>query len=129
MTLIPGVVAKGPNSVVVLDNCTLHFSDEVSAIVRDCKAHIVYLSAYSPDYNPIEKCFAQIQKQLWRRYKHSQRSSVDSLYLAMSAITSQNMRNYYRSCGLDVPKETDDEDNEDDDEAELVASLLVTGVL
>jgi hypothetical protein len=41
------------------------------------------------------------------------------------------MRNYYRSCGLDVPKETDDEDNEDDDEAEaeLVASLLVTGVL
>jgi hypothetical protein len=44
----------GPNSIVVLDNCTLHFDYEMVRFIYSRGARLVYLSPYSPDYNPIE---------------------------------------------------------------------------
>jgi hypothetical protein len=44
----------GPNSVVVLDNCTLHHSDWIVRFILSKGARIIYLSPYSPDFNPIE---------------------------------------------------------------------------
>ena len=126
----------GPNSILVLDNCSLHFWEVIETIVASCKAKIIYLSAYSPDFNPIENCFAQIQKKLWRRYKHSQRSNVDSLYMAMSAITARNMRRYFRRCGYHVPGVDADvavavaaRDCDYDNQSAIVAAMLLADVI
>jgi hypothetical protein len=42
----------GPNSVVVMDNCTLHHSDTITAFIKSKDAILIYLPPYSPQYNP-----------------------------------------------------------------------------
>ncbi|PPQ90786.1 hypothetical protein CVT25_010287 [Psilocybe cyanescens] len=49
----------GPNSVVILDNCTIHHDKDIERlIVHDCGAKLIHLPPYSPDYNPIEQYFS-----------------------------------------------------------------------
>ena len=46
-----------PNSVLILDNCSVH---HVSEALSDCKVVSHYLPPYSPDYNPIEFAFSKV---------------------------------------------------------------------
>ena len=56
--LIPtlGNYALGePRSVVIMDNATIHAG--VRELIRGAGAKLIYLSAYSPELNPIELMF------------------------------------------------------------------------
>jgi transposase len=47
------------NSVLVLDNASIHKQQELRALVEDGVGGILeFLPPYSPDYNPIEKAWA-----------------------------------------------------------------------
>ena len=94
---------SGPNSVLVLDNCTLHFSETISALLAKANIELIYLPPYSPDFNPIELCFGQLQTIMQRAAYFSQRYPVETLFMAMEEISISNMRAYYRKCGL-LPK-------------------------
>ena len=50
-----------PNSVLVLDNCSVHHVQEVYQAVGDCGVISHYLPPYSPDYNPIELAFSKVK--------------------------------------------------------------------
>ena len=54
-----------PNSVVVLDNCSVHHIDEVSQALDDCGVITHFLPPYSLDYNPIELAFSKAKYQ-WK---------------------------------------------------------------
>ncbi|KIK76462.1 hypothetical protein PAXRUDRAFT_169864, partial [Paxillus rubicundulus Ve08.2h10] len=72
----------GPQSVVVLDNCSIHHDKEVQQIFEDkCGAYVgiyrsqatpnhhtggmlVYLLPYSLDFNPIKQAFYSIKARL-----------------------------------------------------------------
>lgn len=49
------------NSVVILDNCSIHHVEEVAELVKEVGAMMHYLPPYSPDYNPIEWCFSKVK--------------------------------------------------------------------
>lgn len=49
--LVPALV---PGQVVVLDNLNVHTGEAVREAVEAAGCAVVYLPAYSPDYNPIE---------------------------------------------------------------------------
>ena len=51
-TLIP---ALRPGDIVVMDNLRTHHVQTVGELLRDAGAEALYLPAYSPDLNPIEK--------------------------------------------------------------------------
>ena len=53
-----------PNSVLVIDNVSIHRFDGIWEIVEDCATHLVYLSLYSPDFNPIKLAFLTIKQWL-----------------------------------------------------------------
>ena len=57
--LMPFNNGMNPNSVVVLDNCSVHHVDEVSQALDDCGVITHFLPLYSPDYNPIELTFSK----------------------------------------------------------------------
>ncbi|XP_067021928.1 uncharacterized protein [Acropora muricata] len=44
-------------SVIVMDNCRIHYSQRVFELVRRKGGMTVFLPPYSPDMNPIELCF------------------------------------------------------------------------
>ena len=50
-----------PNSVLILDNCSVHHVDEVHQALNDCGVITHYLPPYSPDYNPIELAFSKVK--------------------------------------------------------------------
>ena len=50
-----------PNSVVILDNCSIHHLADVVDLIHSVGALILYLPPYSPDLMPIEECFNKVK--------------------------------------------------------------------
>ena len=50
--------------VLILDNATFHKSKESQEIVKKAKYRLMYLPPYSPDLNPIEKCWANLKNRV-----------------------------------------------------------------
>ena len=48
----------GPNSVMIVDNCSTHKSIALHKAVEASGCLLVFLPAYSPDFNPIEESFS-----------------------------------------------------------------------
>ena len=57
-----------PGDVVVMDNLAAHKVDGVRDLIQGAGAELRYLPPYSPDFNPIEKCWSKV-KQLLRGAK------------------------------------------------------------
>ena len=43
----------GPRSVLVLDNCSFHHSEDVKALIQAAGIVIHYLPPYAPNLNPV----------------------------------------------------------------------------
>ena len=54
-----------PGDIVVMDNLTPHKNKETLDLIEQAGAQVLFLPAYSPDLNPIEKMWSKI-KQLLR---------------------------------------------------------------
>ena len=52
---------KNPHSVVIMDNVSIHYVDEVVQMIQGVGATIIFLPPYSPDYNPIEEAFSKVK--------------------------------------------------------------------
>lgn len=57
-TLLPNLKA---GSVFVLDNWRVHLGPDVRELVAEYKCTLLYLPAYSPDFNPVELLFSKIK--------------------------------------------------------------------
>jgi len=51
-------------SVLVMDNAQIHHNGRVADIVESAGCLLLYLPAYSPDLNPIEKAFSVFKSSL-----------------------------------------------------------------
>ncbi len=54
---------------------------------------------YSPDLNPIEKCWAQMKQKLRAPKARSVITFLPALREALATLTPQNAVNYFRHCG------------------------------
>ena len=50
--------------LVVMDNLAPHKSDPVLALIAAAGAEVLFLPAYSPDFNPIEKMWSKVKSCL-----------------------------------------------------------------
>jgi len=90
----------GPRSVIIMDNCRIHHSEEVRALVEDmhlCK--LVFLPPYSPDFNPIEQAFSAIKTHFRR---HNEDFSMTAIARACQNITPDKAEGYFRASGYIV---------------------------
>jgi transposase len=56
--LVPSLRA---GQIVVMDNLGAHRSRRIRELIEQQGCELLYLPAYSPDYNPIEEAFAKIK--------------------------------------------------------------------
>ena len=53
-----------PGQWLVIDNATFHKGGRIEELVEQVGCRVVYLPAYSPDLNPIEKCWSWIKSRI-----------------------------------------------------------------
>lgn len=64
-----------PKSVLVIDNASFHKKDNIEAILDKRGHKLLFLSPYSPEYNPIEKKWAQAKS-----IRRTLQCSINDLY-------------------------------------------------
>jgi transposase len=85
--------------VVVMDNLSAHKVDGVRSRVEAVGAVLRYLPPYSPDFNPIEKCWFQVKQRLRALKARSMLTLEQGLTEALTVVTPQNIQAYFRHCG------------------------------
>jgi transposase len=65
-----------PGAVVVMDNLSVHKMRNVVPKIEAADARVIYLSPYSPDFNPIELWWSQL-KSFVRRFASGSTALLD----------------------------------------------------
>jgi transposase len=88
-----------PDDIVVMDNLAAHKVAGVRELIENAGAKLRYLPPYSPDFNPIEKCWSKL-KQLLRGAKARSLPVLEmAVSQTLSAVTPQNIQACFRHCG------------------------------
>jgi transposase len=88
-----------PGDVVIMDNLSPHKSAETLSLIQQLGAEVLFLPAYSPDLNPIEKMWSKLKEFLRSAQARSQPSLVQAIASALETITTQDGINWFASCG------------------------------
>ena len=88
--------------VVIWDNLGAHRSQVVRAAVEARGATLIFLPPYSPDMNPIERCWSKI-KTLLRAAKARTREALEAaIKQALAMVTESDARAWFAHCGYTV---------------------------
>ena len=114
------------NSVIVMDNASIHKSPQLRGMIEErcvtivpmfshtvlmtpCRGmRLLYLPPYSPDFNPIEEAFSAMKAWIRRNsnYARSEMSGEATcdpyqflIDAAFNAITSEKIHGWYTDCG------------------------------
>ena len=101
LTFIQEVLAEAVEAgdVVVLDNLSSHKTLLVQAAFAALAVEVFYLPPYSPDLNPIEKCWSKMKAFLRQVAARSYEALSEALTAAMKTITVADAQNWIRHCG------------------------------
>jgi transposase len=95
--LVPSLRA---GQIVVMDNLSAHRPRRIRELIEQqgC-CELLYLPAYSPDYNPIEEAFSKIKNLLRKAAARSKEALVEAIGQALSAVSSEDARGYFEHAG------------------------------
>jgi len=82
--------------VVICDNLSSHKVAGVAAAVEKCGARLLYLPAYSPDFNPIEMAFSKIKAALRQAAQTTFNGLLKALATALDSFSPTHCRNFFR---------------------------------
>ena len=77
------------NSIVILDNCSIHHISQVPSTFRDIGVIVHYLPPYSPDYNPIELLFSKVKTSVRQMEKELVVKDIQTIVLAAFATITR----------------------------------------
>ena len=90
--------------VVIWDNLGAHRSMVVRQAVEARGARLIFLPPYSPDMNPIERCWSKIKTAL-RAAKARTRNELDkALATAIQLVTKADIQGWFKHCGYSVAR-------------------------
>ena len=98
-----------PRSVLIVDNASIHKVAGIREMVEERGARLIYLPAYSPDFNPIELAFSKIKAWLRTNRDHlnteldsGDASVYSSFWEAVHSVTVEHARGWYKHCGYGI---------------------------
>jgi len=93
------VPALRPDDVVVMDNLSPHKNDQTLDLIAQAGAQVLFLPAYSPDLNPIEKMWSKVKGLLRGAEARTADALVTAIGQALAKITPQDAFGWFTSCG------------------------------
>jgi transposase len=97
--LVPELV---PGDVVVMDNLPAHKVRGVREAIEAAGATLLYLPAYSPDFNPIEMAFAKLKALLRAGAARTIPDLWSTIASAIDRFTPAECRAYFAAAGYDA---------------------------
>lgn len=95
-----------PHSVLVIDNASIHKVAGIREMIEERGVRLLYLPAYSPDFNPIELAFSAIKAWLRaNRDRMNQQLELEDgtvynvLWEAVHSVTTEDAKGWYAHCG------------------------------
>lgn len=88
--------------VVVMDNLGAHKVKGVRQAIETQGAKLIYLPPYSPDLNPIEKCWSKIKTYLKAAKARTREALEKALKEALELVTAEDAAGWFASCGYPV---------------------------
>lgn len=88
-----------PGDLVVMDNLSPHKSGPTLALIARAGAQVLFLPAYSPDLNPIEKMWSKVKALLRRMEARTPAELVRAIGRALAQVTAQDALGWFASCG------------------------------
>ena len=85
--------------IVVMDNLGAHRPKRIRELIEGRGCELLYLPAYSPDYNPIEEAFSQIKGFLRKVGARTKDALVEALGMALSAVSAEDAQGYFEHAG------------------------------
>lgn len=92
-----------PGQVVVLDNLSAHKSEAARTAVEAVGCRLLFLPAYSPDFNPIELAFAKVKARLRAAAERTPDGLRAATTRAIDAVSAADARGFYTHCGFALP--------------------------
>ena len=89
-----------PHSVVVLDNCAIHHTSEVTSTLTEIGVLVHFLPPYSPDFNLIEEAFSKVKTSLKGDMESAAVDSETLLLANFASITPNDCRGWISHAGI-----------------------------
>jgi transposase len=94
--LLPTVRA---GDLLVMDNLSPHKSEPILQLLAQAGVEVLFLPAYSPDLNPIEKMWSKVKTLLRSAEARTPADLGQAIGHALSRITRQDAANWFAHCG------------------------------
>ncbi len=88
--------------VVVMDNLSPHKAPRTIRLIEQTGAQVLFLPAYSPDLNPIEKMWSKVKEFLRAAKARTEEALWAAIAAALATVTSQDATGWFASCGYDI---------------------------
>lgn len=85
--------------IVMMDNLAVHKVDVIAEAIQARGAGLEFLPAYSPDLNPIERCWAKIKTALRQAKARTRQALETALKQALATITPADAQAWFTHCG------------------------------
>jgi transposase len=82
-----------------MDNLGAHKNQETLDLITQTGAQVLFLPAYSPDLNPIEKMWSKVKNFLRSAEARTHAALIEAIGIALQTVTSQDAMNWFASCG------------------------------
>jgi transposase len=82
-----------------MDNLPTHKVRGIAKVVEACGARLGYLPPYSPDYNPVERCWSKIKTYLRKAKARSYKALMRAIKEALETISEADIRAWFEFCG------------------------------
>ena len=83
---------------VIMDNCSIHKSQEIERLISAAGARLIYLPPYSPEFSPIENCWSKIKAILRRIGARTYRDLARAIEQAFGEVSLDDILGWFTHC-------------------------------
>ncbi len=91
-----------PGDIVLLDNLSAHKQPVIRTLIEARGATVEFLPPYSPDLNPIEKCWSKVKAWLRKAKARTYDDLVTAMAKGMQAVSKQDAAAWFAHSGFAV---------------------------
>lgn len=85
-------------AVLIMDNLSAHKVEGVEEMLREVGVKVIYLSPYSPEFNPIEHLWSELKSFVRRFAPKTEEALKQLLKLALLLVSEKSLKNYFTHC-------------------------------